>query len=167
MASASTPINAFAPWSFSWSFWPSTTQFYIYMHFAEIKTLQVNETREFSVSVNGEFVSERYSPKRMAMETIFYSTKQCEEGLCIIELSRTSKSTLPPLMNALEIYYVIELPQLKTNQDDVLAIKSIQNTYGVSKVNWQGDPCVPREFLWDGLNCDNLENSMPPIVTFL
>ncbi|KAL0857128.1 hypothetical protein Bca101_062282 [Brassica carinata] len=168
MASASTPKSAFAPWNFSWSIFPSTTQFYIYMHFAEIQTLQANETREFSVSVNGKFAYERYSPTKLSMETIFLSKpQQCEEGKCIVELLRTSNSTLPPLMNAFEIYTVIEFPQLETNQDDVLAIKSIQNTYDLKRINWQGDPCVPKEFLWDGLNCDKSETSMPPIVTFL
>ncbi|CAH8282892.1 unnamed protein product [Eruca vesicaria subsp. sativa] len=168
MASASTPISAFAPWNFTWSLSPSTTQFYIYMHFAEIKTLQANETREFNVLVNGITTNERFSPTKLAIQTIYFSKPQeCEEGICLVELLRTSNSTLPPLMNAFEIYTVIEFPQLETNQDDVLAIKSIQNTYGLSKISWQGDPCVPKEFLWNGLNCNNSETSVPPIVTSL
>ncbi|CAH8361698.1 unnamed protein product [Eruca vesicaria subsp. sativa] len=168
MASASTPKSDFAAWNFTWFLSPSTTQFYIYMHFAEIRTLQANETREFSVSVNGNHINESYSPKTLSTETLSYSTpQQCEDGKCIVELLRTSKATLPPLMNALEIYTVIDFPLLETNQDDVLAIKSIQNTYGLSRISWQGDPCVPKEFLWDGLNCENSDSSEPPIVTYL
>lgn len=49
----------------------------------------------------------------------------------------------------------------------VFAIKNIQNTYGVSKINWQGDPCVPKLFIWDGLNCNNSDVSTPPIITSL
>ncbi|XP_048630246.1 receptor-like protein kinase At3g21340 isoform X2 [Brassica napus] len=168
MASASTPISAFASWNFTWLLFPSTTQFYIYMHFAEIQSLQANETREFSVLVNGDPMHERYSPKPLSTETLSYFTpQQCDKGNCIVELLRTSKSTLPPLINAIEIYMVIDFPLLETNQDDVLAIKSIQNTYGLSRISWQGDPCVPIEFLWDGLNCDNSNASEPPIVTYL
>ncbi|KAF8045826.1 hypothetical protein N665_4364s0001 [Sinapis alba] len=159
MASASTPISAFAAWNFTWILSPSTTQFYIYMHFAEIQALQANETREFSVLVNGNPINESYSPKTLSTETLSYSKpQQCEDERCIVELLRTSKSTLPPLMNALEIY---------TNVIPVLAIKSIQNTYGLSGISWQGDPCVPKELMWDGLNCENADTSEPPIVTIL
>ncbi|KAG2256770.1 hypothetical protein Bca52824_076064 [Brassica carinata] len=56
---------------------------------------------------------------------------------------------------------------METNDDDVAGIKSIQDTYGLSRISWQGDPCVPEKFLWDGLNCDNSKNSSPPIITSL
>jgi len=49
----------------------------------------------------------------------------------------------------------------------VIAIKNIQSTYGLSKTTWQGDPCVPKKFLWDGLNCNNSDDSTPPIITSL
>lgn len=125
MASASTPISAFAPWNFTWTWLltPSTTQFYIYMHFAEIQSLQANETREFSVLVNGDPMYERYSPKPFSIETLSYFTpQQCDQGNCTVELLRTSKSTLPPLINAFEIYTVIDLPLLETNQDDGMSV---------------------------------------------
>ncbi|XP_019096759.1 PREDICTED: receptor-like protein kinase At3g21340 isoform X2 [Camelina sativa] len=168
MASASTPISSSATWNFSWLLPSSTTQFYMYMHFAEIQTLRSIDTREFKVTLNGNLAFERYSPKTLAMETIFYSTaQQCEGGKCLLELIKTPKSTLPPLMNALEVFTVIDFPQLETNPDDVAAMNSIQNIYGLSKISWQGDPCVPKQFLWDGLNCNNLDISTPPIVTSL
>ncbi|KAL8268715.1 hypothetical protein R6Q59_002513 [Mikania micrantha] len=31
---------------------------------------------------------------------------------------------------------------------------SIKSTYGLKR-NWQGDPCVPRDSVWDGINCSN------------
>ncbi|KAI3796351.1 hypothetical protein L1987_39021 [Smallanthus sonchifolius] len=30
---------------------------------------------------------------------------------------------------------------------------STKSTYGLKR-NWQGDPCVPRDFIWDGVNCN-------------
>jgi hypothetical protein len=33
------------------------------------------------------------------------------------------------------------------------AIWSTKSTYGIIR-NWQGDPCVPHAYLWDGLNCN-------------
>jgi len=32
-------------------------------------------------------------------------------------------------------------------------IKDIAATYALSTINWQGDPCVPQQLRWDGLNC--------------
>jgi len=199
MASASTPISKNAPFNFTWSLIPSTAKFYSYMHFADIQTLQANETREFDMMLNGNLALERYRPKTFATGTIYFIKPQiCEGGQCIIELLKTSKSTLPPLCSALEVFTVIDFPELETNQDDgmsfqniiymnywfcfvlisyiscmfmnlflVIAIKNIQNTYGVSKTSWQGDPCVPKRFMWDGLNCNNSYISTPPTITFL
>nr|VDD55808.1 unnamed protein product [Brassica oleracea] len=86
---------------------------------------------------------------------------------CLLQLVKTLNSSLPPLLNAMEIFTVIDFPQMETNDDDVAGIKSIQDTYGLSRISWQGDPCVPEKFLWDGLNCDNSKNSSPPIITSL
>ncbi|KAH9665586.1 protein kinase domain-containing protein [Citrus sinensis] len=61
-------------------------------------------------------------------------------------------STLPPILNAIEIYTVKQLLQHHTDEQDVDAIKSIKSISGVKK-NWQGDPCVPRAYIWNGLNC--------------
>ncbi|XP_043817605.1 putative leucine-rich repeat receptor-like serine/threonine-protein kinase At2g04300 isoform X1 [Manihot esculenta] len=41
---------------------------------------------------------------------------------------------------------------------------SIKSTYGISR-NWQGDPCAPQEYVWDGLNCSY--NGTAPIITSL
>lgn len=49
----------------------------------------------------------------------------------------------------------------------VIAIKNIRAVYGVNKVSWQGDPCVPRQFLWDGLNCSSTDKSTPSRITSL
>ena len=43
------------------------------------------------------------------------------------------------------------------------AITKIKSTYGVKR-NWQGDPCAPREYLWEGLNCDGYN---PPRIISL
>ncbi|CAN8258561.1 unnamed protein product [Cochlearia groenlandica] len=168
MASASTPITTFAPWNLTWSFTDVKTQFYVYLHFAEIATLKSLDTREFQVTLNQKLAYERYSPKTLSTETIFFSTpQQCDEGKCILELTKTANSTLPPLINAIELFTVIDFPLLETNQDDVIAIKSIQNTYGLTKISWQGDPCVPKQFSWEGLNCSSSDIATPPIVTTL
>lgn len=42
---------------------------------------------------------------------------------------------------------------------------NIKSKY-VVKRNWQGDPCVPIAYLWQGLNCSYSEYD-PPRITSL
>ncbi|KAG7534849.1 Protein kinase domain [Arabidopsis thaliana x Arabidopsis arenosa] len=105
---------------------------------------------------------------KLGLHTISSRSPQtCDEGKCSFQLIRTNRSTLPPLLNALEVYRVIQFPQSETDESDVDAIKDIAATYALSKINWQGDPCVPQQLRWDGLNCNNADMSMPPRITSL
>jgi len=49
----------------------------------------------------------------------------------------------------------------------VTGINDVQNTYGLNRISWQGDPCVPKQYSWDGLNCNNSDISIPPIIISL
>ncbi|KAF2612465.1 hypothetical protein F2Q70_00007796 [Brassica cretica] len=65
------------------------------------------------------------------------------------------------------MYTVTPFPQSETNESDVAAVQHIKATYGISRISWQGDPCVPQQFMWDGLNCRNTDVSTPPRITYL
>ncbi|KAF2589834.1 hypothetical protein F2Q70_00038029, partial [Brassica cretica] len=75
------------------------------------------------------------------------------------------QSTLPPLINALEIYVGNTYPQSLTSQDDDDAVRSIKTSYNVKR-NWQGDPCLPNSYIWEGLNCSDASLA-PPRITLL
>ncbi|XVE51998.1 hypothetical protein DITRI_Ditri02bG0085000 [Diplodiscus trichospermus] len=77
----------------------------------------------------------------------------------------TRRSTHPPLLNAFEAYKVKQLLQSQTEEKDVNAIMNIKSVYGLKR-NWQGDPCAPQEYLWEGLNC-SYEDSNPHRITIL
>jgi Leucine-rich repeat (LRR) protein len=50
----------------------------------------------------------------------------------------------------------------------VVAVKNIEAAYKLSRIRWQGDPCVPQKYAWDGLNCsNNTDVSKPPRVLSL
>lgn len=105
--------------TFSWTLDASDDETYAYLYFADIQTVGRNETREFDIIANDNVKFGVYSPLKFEVETLFNSVPlKCEGGVCRVQLSKTPKSTLPPLMNALEIFQVIEFPQSETNQDD-------------------------------------------------
>ncbi|CAA0384665.1 unnamed protein product [Arabidopsis thaliana] len=146
---------------------PSDKIFY-FLHFSEVQVLGANETREFDILLNGKFIAESYRPEYMQPKTVLNSYPvTCGEGKCMFELRKTERSTLPPLLNAVELYIVVETPQAETNENDVRTIRNINATYGLKRIKWQGDPCVPREFMWEGLTCNVVDASTPPIITSL
>ncbi|KAG2267602.1 hypothetical protein Bca52824_062157 [Brassica carinata] len=165
---AAVPANASEPMTFSWTLDTSDDETYAYLYMADIQKVRNNDTREFDIIANGKVEFDPYSPMKFEVEVLFNRVPlKCEGGLCRVQLSRTRKSTLPPLMNALEIFQVIEFPQSETNQDDVIAMKNIRETYGLNKISWQGDPCVPKQFLWSGLRCNVIDVSTPPRIIAL
>ncbi|KAJ4749486.1 Leucine-rich repeat protein kinase family protein [Rhynchospora pubera] len=68
----------------------------------------------------------------------------------------TSSSTLPPLLNAIELYTVAPLWG-PTDAGDVAAINRIKVFYNITK-GWSGDPCLPTQFLWTGVDCSTNSN---------
>ncbi|CAH8282408.1 unnamed protein product [Eruca vesicaria subsp. sativa] len=168
LQSAATPRNASGPLIITWNPKPSNAQVYLYMHFAEIQTLEANDTREFDVILKGNFNHSGFSPTKLKVFTLFTEEPmQCDSGGCRLELVRTPKSTLPPLINALEAYTAIEFPKLETSASDVDAIKNIKVTYRLSKISWQGDPCLPKDWSWENLRCSYVDLSTPPQIVSL
>ncbi|KAL2617432.1 hypothetical protein GLYMA_08G198400v4 [Glycine max] len=152
MSTAATPINASAPFQFYWDPDNVNEKFYIYMHFNEVKILAENETRTFNIFMNGKLFYGPLTPGYLTKNIIYSTSALTGATRYLFSLAKTGTSTLPPIMNAMEIYKVIDFAQSETEQDDVDAITNIKNAYGVDR-NWQGDPCGPVAYIWEGLNC--------------
>ncbi|XP_039163733.1 putative leucine-rich repeat receptor-like protein kinase At2g19210 isoform X1 [Eucalyptus grandis] len=145
--------------SLFWKSENSTTVWSVYFHFVELQ-LQENDIRELTVNVLNESVKtvmlENLKPVTIASFPI--------AGLSLdLTIKATDRSTLPPLLNALEIFHVSPLPNSPTFLDDFNAMYDIKRTYGVIRASWQGDPCVPMQYSWSGLHCSH--DSSPRIVS--
>ncbi|XP_060671305.1 LRR receptor-like serine/threonine-protein kinase IOS1 isoform X2 [Ziziphus jujuba] len=141
----------------------SSPAYYVYMHFAEIQDLQTNQSREFTVSYNGNIYFEDYSPKYLQATTLSIDGVIGGQHLVI---SMTANSTLPPIINAIEVYVVKEFFVSDTDEKDADAITKIKSTYGIER-NWKGDPCIPKIYLWEGLNCSYADSNDPPRIISL
>lgn len=118
-SSASMPENASDPLTFYLSPSNPSDKFFFYLHFAEIQDLQANDTREFDIIFDGHVTNSAYSPKKLQVDTLFNTLPKTCEGLsCNWELVRTQRSTLPPLLNAVEAYKVVEFPYSETYPTD-------------------------------------------------
>ncbi|GAU42242.1 hypothetical protein TSUD_351520 [Trifolium subterraneum] len=162
MSTAVTPVNASAPLQFHWDADNVNDQYYICLHYTEVEKLAGNETRAFNITLNGDFWYGPVIPKYREAHTLI--TTISNTGSNQISLLKTEMSTLPPILNAIEIYKRIDFSQSETLQDDVIAMTNINNAYGVAR-NWQGDPCFPVNYMWEGLNCSIDGNNISRITS--
>ncbi|XP_034696454.1 senescence-induced receptor-like serine/threonine-protein kinase [Vitis riparia] len=166
MATAATPANESA-WNISLKIDDDASDMlYIYMHFAEVEKLGKGQFREFTISLNDndyELYGGALAPRYLFSDTARnnYSLRSTTKILSF-SLTKTSRSTLPPIINAVEVYMIKEFSQSSTRQDDVDAIRKIKSGYTVSR-NWQGDPCLPIKYQWDGLTCSH--STYPTIIS--
>ncbi|OMO56479.1 leucine-rich repeat receptor-like serine/threonine-protein kinase [Corchorus olitorius] len=80
-------------------------------------------------------------------------------------IHKTEDATLPPIPNAIEIYMAKQLDELPTFSEDVDAVLDIKRAYQVNK-SWVGDPCGPKNYTWEGLEC-NYSVPVPPRIISL
>ncbi|CAF1823987.1 unnamed protein product [Brassica oleracea var. botrytis] len=166
---AAVPANSSQPLTLNLTLDETTAESYIYMHFAEIQNLEANETREFNVTYNGdqEWFSYFRPPNFKITTASSREAMSSPDGNFNFTLAMTGNSTLPPLINAVEIYEVLDLRQLETDEDEVSAMVNIKRSYELmKKVSWQGDPCAPQFLLWEGLKC-SYPNADSPMITSL
>ncbi|XP_022964082.1 putative leucine-rich repeat receptor-like protein kinase At2g19210 [Cucurbita moschata] len=161
MNTASTAKDASTTLEISWDTIDSS-RYFVLMHFAELVIPQVNQSREFNVWHNAHFYSGTVIPKYLSSMTLLSRQPLEAASSHLLSFIPTENSTLPPLINAFELYGMKEISELETEQGDVDAITNIRSNYGIKK-DWQGDPCVPMEYAWSGLNCSN--KTAPRIIS--
>ncbi|KAI3411530.1 Protein kinase domain-containing protein [Psidium guajava] len=147
------PLNLF------WTQSDSTTVWYIYFHFVELQ-LQKSLFREFAVYVQDEFIETVMLDN---LKPVTVASLPISGRVLNFTLNATARSSLPPLLNAVEFFTVAQLPNTPTFLDDFNAMYDIKKSYGVIRASWQGDPCVPTRYSWSGLSCSY--DSSPRIVS--
>ncbi|CAL9162377.1 unnamed protein product [Musa hybrid cultivar] len=125
---------------------------YHVLYFTQLRALTGNATRVFNITRNGETRFSWYTPPYLS-NGYKYSTEPFE-GYSRYQyvLDATSNSTLPPIINAFEAYPLMHLTQAATDSVDVDAMEEIKLQYQIKR-NWMSDPCAPKSYTWDGLNC--------------
>nr|CAB3462379.1 unnamed protein product [Digitaria exilis] len=119
--SAATPLNG-TRMDFTWGVDDSinndNTSYLLMLYFAEVQRLPSNALRQFDILVdnatwNG---SQGYSPKYLSAELVKRMVPGSSQHT--VSLVATTDATLPPILNALEIYSVLPMTELATNGAD-------------------------------------------------
>ncbi|KAM7473323.1 hypothetical protein LguiB_020566 [Lonicera macranthoides] len=124
MKKAIVPQNASDNLQFYWTLENTTDLFYIYMHFAEVEALQPNQSRSFNIYLNGELLYVFVSPRYLSAFTLYNESPASCNGNSVcrltISINRTDNSTLPPIINALELYQVIQFTEPEAEENDLI-----------------------------------------------
>lgn len=120
MRSANTPLNASEPLQFYWETKNSSDQYYVYIHFAELVPLKANQSREFNLYLNNELWYEDgpIIPRYLVTNTIYSNLPASGSLKYDVSINKTATSTLPPIINALEIFKVKQFPHMETDETD-------------------------------------------------
>ncbi|KAK1257337.1 putative LRR receptor-like serine/threonine-protein kinase MEE39 [Acorus gramineus] len=137
--------------------------YHIYLHFEELTPPKRDESREFIVKLNGGIVFPQPVQLTYLFAYTIYTTRPWKANAYKLSMEETTASTLPPILNAAEMYYVLEMSYSPTYEQDVEAIITVKNTYNIKK-GWSGDPCF-QNVSWDGLNCNTNDSGLPRIVS--
>jgi len=100
----------------------NSSTLYAYMFFAEIQKLEANQIREFNIFVNGSILN--IDPINPVYLQSGYNIAISENSL-ELSINKTSRSTLPPLLNAIEIYMARNFSQSETNQKDGMFLDTL------------------------------------------
>ncbi|XP_010273299.1 PREDICTED: putative leucine-rich repeat receptor-like protein kinase At2g19210 [Nelumbo nucifera] len=141
-----------------------TANMYTIFYFSELLKLNSSKQRSFSIYMNGENISPQIiPPHKKGLEYNFTTNKSAsgDEYNARYCLNRTANSTLPPIINALEMY---EIGSVLTDGTDIKHVKalSLLQKFFVQLQDWSGDPCLPNGFPWDWVQCT--DSDTPQII---
>ncbi|KAI3834170.1 hypothetical protein MKW98_018220 [Papaver atlanticum] len=148
---------------------------HVNLYFSEVMILNSTQKRSFNIIVNGfVFYSgellQKFGPVSpphgRALEVHFENVYVDPLFGYKIEIVRANGSTLPPLVNAFEDFYIGDKLVQGTNSSDVISLGLLQKSF-IQLQDWSGDPCLPSPFTWDWVACDSDTDSPRVIALYL
>ncbi|XP_027121270.1 probable LRR receptor-like serine/threonine-protein kinase At1g67720 [Coffea eugenioides] len=134
--------------------WPSTSLpnsiYYIALYFADDRVSPSASPRVFNITVNGIMYYANLAVTE-AGEAVF-ANQWPLAGLTNITLTPATGSAIGPLINAGEVFEVLNLGG-RTLTRDVIAMERIKASIKNPPLDWNGDPCLPRQYSWTGVSC--------------
>ncbi|XP_061992902.1 probable LRR receptor-like serine/threonine-protein kinase At1g67720 [Rosa rugosa] len=120
---------------------------YIALYFAD------SRDRVFSIFINSVPYYKDLNVTEAGL--VVYATKWPLGGTTNITLTPSSGSVLGPSINAGEAFQVLPLGG-RTLTRDVIALERVKESLENPPPNWNGDPCLPRQYTWTGIACSGI-----------
>lgn len=127
----------------------------IWLYFAEIDPdITEKEQRVFDISVNGNPIFSEFdiigTAGRPYTGVVLHAFIPVDGRFLTLTFSPLQGGIL---VNGFEIFEVIRT-EYKTTDEEVWALQSMKKSLGLPmRLGWNGDPCVPQEHPWNGVDC--------------
>ncbi|VAH65161.1 unnamed protein product [Triticum turgidum subsp. durum] len=141
---------------------PTNLQLLPIFHFAEV--VDNNPNRSFNIYSGDELLFPDFSPSRSQVDSMHQNGRFLHNPAASFLLNKTNNSVLPPLINAFELYSLVRMDNLTTDSNDISYIKEVKKHYNLAQINWNGDPCSPGEYSWEGLICSYPKSNQNPRI---
>ncbi|KDP40146.1 hypothetical protein JCGZ_02144 [Jatropha curcas] len=143
--------GGFDPLELKWPLAPlQNSNYSIALYFADDLSSSNGSSRFLNISINGITYYKNLSVTPAGC--VVYATQWPLGGLTTVTLAPVAGSSLGPVINGGEIFYVTELGG-RTLTRDVIALESLKSTLRNPPFDWSGDPCMPRRYSWTGITC--------------
>ncbi|GMI93442.1 receptor like protein 4 [Hibiscus trionum] len=128
----------------------------IWLHFAEIdSSIRGAGQRVFDVLINGNTLFENIDVVERTGDrytALVLNTTVVVSGRTLTITFRP-KSGNHAIINAIEVFQIISA-ESKTSPEEVKALQALKKALGLpTRFGWNGDPCVPEEHPWSGVDC--------------
>ncbi|CAM6113119.1 unnamed protein product [Calypogeia fissa] len=125
-------------------------KFYSAAYFQELDVnASATDARGMDYYINGLLI-QSFNVSNAPLE--IYLTPDIKADYLDIAFTKAAWSSLPPTLNAYELYILMPFNISATFVDDVTAIQGLQDHFNLT--DWTGDPCLPAPFDWLTCNSD-------------
>ncbi|CAK8530575.1 unnamed protein product [Lathyrus sativus] len=128
----------------------------VWLHFAEIdNSVSSIGQRVFDIMINGDVHFKNVDIVKLSGDryTALVLNKTVTVNGRSLTITLSPKEGSLALITAIEILEVI-LPEAKTLSDEVMALQTLKKALGLPpRFGWNGDPCVPQQHPWTGVDC--------------
>ncbi|XP_027357341.1 uncharacterized protein At1g24485-like [Abrus precatorius] len=123
---------------------------YITTYFSEVMKSAVGK-RSIQMYIDNKPFSSPIVPPFGSVQEVYITNMTASANTSFI-LQASDSSTLPPILNALEVYTLSDKLTAGTDSRDVEGLLQLQMAFEVL-VEWSGDPCLPYPYNWDWIQC--------------
>jgi Malectin-like domain len=102
------------------------------LHFSEIVNLTNNATREFNITINDAmWYNGSFTPEYLTANAIYGSRPIHGFQRYNVTLTATTNSTLPPILNAVELFIAMSVSDIPTDSGDGKVLSFITNSISI------------------------------------
>ncbi|XP_073125893.1 receptor-like protein 4 isoform X2 [Henckelia pumila] len=133
-----------------------TRNYSLWLHFAEIDPSVTGAgQRVFDVLLNGDVVFQDvdiYARAGDIDSALVLNTTVAVSGRTLTITLHPTKGT-HAIINAIELFELV-LAESKTLPDEIRTLQKLKSALGLPlRFGWNGDPCVPQQHPWSGVDC--------------